>query len=189
MKCLGIIFSSRKQGNCAKSVKYCLDKINLHEYQVEMINIFDYEVQGCGDCSYHCFESGFCSKEDDILELYKKCFEADKIIFAIPTFCGHLASSYFKFWERSQAIFKDSLEYENEFLKKLNFIIIGNLSSGGDMALHEALYGFINRRFYSEAILLSSREYNKSSIKDNLIESDDVKKRLNSFIEKIINQR
>jgi multimeric flavodoxin WrbA len=189
MKVLGVIFSSRKQGNCTKCMEYCLDKIKISGYEVEIINVFDYEVEGCGDCNYHCFENGACCKEDDIPELYRKCFETDKIVFAIPTFSGHLASSYFKFWERSQSLFKDNIEYENNFLKKINLIIIGNISSGGDMALHEALYSFTNREFYPEVILLSSKEYSKSSIKGNLIESNEVKNRLNSFSEKIINAR
>lgn len=78
------------------------------------------------------------------------------------------------------------MEYENSFLKKVNLIIIGNLSSGGDMALHEALYSFVNRSFYPEAILLSSREYNKSSIEGDLIDSNDVKNKLNNFIHNIM---
>lgn len=185
MKVLGIVFSSRKQGNCTRSVEYCLNEIRHNGYEAEIINIFDYDVQGCGDCDYYCFKCTTCCKEDDVAELYRRCFAADKIIFAIPTFCGHLASSYFKFWERSQSIFEDDTKYEDYFLKKINLIVIGNLSSGGDMALHEALYSFTNREFYPEVILLSSRDYNKSSIKGDLVESDEVKNRLRFFIKKI----
>lgn len=188
MKVLGLIFSSRAQGNCSRSIEYCLNKFKLKGYETETINIFNYNVQSCGDCDYNCFNSGECCKEDDVHELYRKCFESDKIIFAVPTYCGHLTSAYFKFWERSQALFQDEIDYENDYLKKMNFIIIGNLSSGGDMALHEALYSFTNRSFYPEATLLSSREYNKSSIKGDLIESIDVKNKLNNFAEKIINK-
>lgn len=185
MKILGINFSSRKQGNCAGCLEYCLNEMKALGHEIETIDIFNYEIDGCGECNYHCFKSGTCCKEDDAHKLYQKCFEADKIIFAIPTFSGNLASSYFKFWERSQSFFKDNVQYEDTFLRKINLIIIGNISSGGDMALHEALYNFTNREFYPEVILLSSREYNSSSIQGNLIESDDVKNRLNNFTKKI----
>lgn len=188
LKVLGFVFSSRGQGNCSNSIEYCLNKIKLAGHEAEAVNINDYDVQGCGECGYYCFKNGDCSKQDDIKKLYKKCFEADRVIFAIPTFCGNLSSMYFKFWERSQALFKDDTEYENDFLKKISFIIIGNLSSGGDMALHEALYGFANRSFYPETLLLSSREYGKSSINGDMIETDEVKNRLNSFINRVINK-
>jgi len=188
LKALGIVFSSRDNGNCSNAIKYCLNKMKDKGYETEALNIFQYEIEGCGKCNYICFNSGECLKKDDIPKLYKKCFDADKIIFAIPTFCGHLTSQYFKFWERSQSLFKDEIEYENTFLKKINLIIVGNLSSGADMAVHEALYSFINRSFYPEVILLSSEEYNTSSIKGDLVKSSEVKERLNNFIERIVSK-
>lgn len=225
LKVLGIGFSSRENGNCARCLKYCLDNLTiiknadsssscdrnylnikmtlegestsevttdnnendaLNSNDSELINIFDYKIDGCGRCEYGCFNTGNCSVEDDTLKIYNKCFEADKIIFAIPTFCGNLASSYFRFWERSQAIFKDNNEYEKKFLSKINLIIIGNLSSGGDMALHEAIYSFNNRCFFPETLLLSSREYDKSSVRGDLVEPKEVRDRLDNFIKRII---
>ena len=154
---------------------------------MEFITNNNYSIEGCGGCGYFCFDNGDCFKKDDSTHrLYKKCLEADKIIFAVPTFCGHLASEYFKFWERSQSIFKDEEDYEENFLKKINFIIIGNLSSGGDMAIHEALYPFANRSFYPETIILSSREYKTSSIRGDLIDINDVKCRLKRFAVQIL---
>lgn len=38
-------------------------------------------------------------------------------------------------------------------VEKINFIIIGNLSAGDDMALHEALYNFANLNFWPETLL------------------------------------
>jgi len=184
LKVVGIVFSSRDDGNCTNCTKYCLEIMEQHGYKSELINVFHYDVQGCGVCNYKCFNNGICAKNDDVNELYRRCFEADKIIFAIPTFSGHLASSYFTFWERSQGVFKDNDQYEKDFLKKINIIVIGNITSGGDMALHEALYSFTNRSFYPETILLSSREYDRSSIKGDLMESTEVRNRLEGFAKK-----
>lgn len=189
MKVLGIAFSTRENGNCAKSISYCLDFVKNKGNEVEFISINNYAIEGCGECGYFCFSNGDClKKDDDVHKFYKKCFEADKVIFAIPTFCGHLSSEYFRFWERSQAVFKDEVVYENAFLKKINFIIIGNLSSGGDMALHEAIYPFANRNFYPETILLSSRDYNRRSIKGDLIDEEDVRIRLGRFSVQVIGE-
>jgi len=184
MKAVGIVFSSRDEGNCANCTEYCLGIMEQHGYQCESINVFHYNVHGCYLCNYKCFNSGVCAKNDDAIKLYRKCIEADKIIFTIPTFCGHLASAYFNFWERSQGIFKDNYQYEKDFLRKINFIVIGNLASGGDMALHEALNSFTNRSFYPETILLSSREYDINPIKGDLMESTEVRDRLESFAKK-----
>lgn len=186
MKVLFISFSLREEGNCSRILKYCSELANMKGNQCEFINMNSIKIGECGGCEYYCFSNGKCIKEDDTQYIYNKCFEVDKIIFAIPTFCGNLTSLYFKFWERSQGIFKDNDEYENKFLRKINIVIIGNLTSGGDMALHEALYGFTNREFSPEALILSSREYGTSSINGDLIENENVKIRVNQFMNKII---
>jgi hypothetical protein len=106
---------------------------------------------------------------------FQKCGDADILIFAIPTYSGHLSSLYFAFDERGQP-----------FFKKINFIIIGNLSAGGDMALHQALYSFANLDFWPETVLFPAREYGRSSINGDLIEIPEVKKRLDRFVEMIV---
>lgn len=175
MKILLISFSSRDEGNCSRILKHCSKLSNDRGMVAEVLKIYDMNIEECGGCDYYCFKNGACLKEDDLLEVYEKCFKADKIIFAIPTFSGNLSSLYFKFWERGQSIFKDNSEYEDKFLKKINIIVIGNLSSGGDMAVHEALYSFNNRSFYPEVLLLSSREYCTSSIRGDMIDIPNVK--------------
>ena len=54
------------------------------------------------------------------------------------------------------------------------------------MAVHEALYSFANRSFYPEVILLSSQEYNSSSIDGDLVRKRGVKDRLSNFVDRII---
>lgn len=186
MKVLGIIFSYREKGNCANCIDYCLKEFKENKHETEIISIFDFDINPCSDCDYVCFYNSECPKEDGIDKIISKCIEADVIIFALPTYRGHLPSTYFIFSERLQGFFKGEESYEKDFLEKVNMIIIGNLSSGGDMALHEGLYAFINKPFYPETILLSSRDFNRKSIYGDLIEDDLVKRRLNKFIENIL---
>lgn len=188
MKVVGLNFSSRKDGNCYACVDYCLNRIKDMEYEVEVINFFDYQINPCGLCNYQCFQTKKCSKADDAQELFNKLIDADIIIYAVPTFRGHLASSYFILSERVQSIFGKDFNYTVDYLRKINLIVIGNLSSGADMALHEALYDFTNRDFYPESILLSSREYGRKSIKGDLIEDELVKTRLEKYTDKIIDK-
>lgn len=117
--------------------------------------------------------------------LFQKCQDADVILFALPTYCGHLPSTYFMFSERSQAIFQDEEQYEHGFLRKLHFIIIGNVSSGGEMSAHEALCTFAGKEFYPETLLLSARDYDQKAIAGTLIENEQVRYRLDSFSQRI----
>lgn len=187
MRILGLVFSSRKVGNCTRCINYSMEKFRHYGHEVEVINLYDLNISPCKCRTYHCFRTGKCAINDDLATLYNKCFQADKIVFAIPTYSGHLSSMYFAFSERSQAIFKDDAQYHEDFLKKISLILIGNLGAGGDMALHEALYPFTNQNFYPETLLLSSKEYSRKSTAGDLVEEDDVKRKLKRFVEKIIN--
>lgn len=188
MKVVGLNFSSRKDGNCYACVDYSLNRIRNMEYEVEVINFFDYQINPCGLCNYQCFQTEKCIKVDDAQELFKKLIDADIIIYAVPTFRGHLASSFFILSERAQGIFRKDFDYTADYLRKINLIVIGNLSSGADMALHEAFYDFTNKDFYPESILLSSREYGRRSIKGDLIEDELVRNRLEKYTDKIIDK-
>ncbi|MGB9717410.1 MAG: flavodoxin family protein [Thermoproteota archaeon] len=182
-KVLGVSFSARKEGNCLRLVTYCLNKFREQGFETEVLNAYEHEIIPCSHCNYECFNDKECPLKDDAPLIYQKCVSADILIFSIPTYGGHLSSLYFAFAERSQAVFKSFQECKEKLLKKINFIIIGNLSAGGDMALHEALYSFVNLSFWPETLLFPAREYGRSSIKGDLINDPEVKKRLDRFVE------
>ncbi|MGB3341634.1 MAG: flavodoxin family protein [bacterium] len=185
MRVLGIAFGARKTGNCSRLVKHCLQRFKVQGFQTEFLNANEFEITPCSQCGYECFADKKCPIKDGVPEIYKKCGDADILIFAVPTYGGHLSSIYFAFAERSQGIFK-SLPGWKELIKKINFIIIGNLSAGGDMALHEALYNFANLDFWPETLLFPAREYDRSSTMGDLIEIPEVKKRLDRFVGMIL---
>ena len=184
MKALGIAFSARKNGNCAKLLRYCLNNLKKREFDTELLEAYDFQITPCSHCNYECF-SEECPIKDDIPLFYEKAMKADVLIFAVPTYGGHASGLYRAFCERGQAVFK-SYEEWNNFARKLNFIVVGNLSSGGDMALHEVLYGTTASEYWPEAILISSNEYMKSSIKGDLIEEDEIRTQMSRFVERII---
>jgi len=184
MKALGIAFSARKNGNCAKLLQYCLDNLKKQGFESELIEAYDFQITPCSHCNYECF-SGKCPIKDDVPLLYEKATKADVLIFAVLAYGGHASALYRAFCERGQAVFKTYEEW-NDFAKKLNFIVVGNLSSSGDMALHEVLHGIVTSDYWPEAILISSSEYLRSSIKGDLIEEDEIKARINRFAGRII---
>jgi multimeric flavodoxin WrbA len=119
MKILGIAFSAREDGNCLKCVKYCLDKFKEDGFKTEVINAYELTITPCSHCRYECFANNQCPIEDDVDEIYKKCDESDILIFAIPTYGGHLSSLYFAFAERGPASLIRSQQYAERLLKKM----------------------------------------------------------------------
>lgn len=186
MRVLCAAFSARREGNCSKLATYCLDRFKQHGFGAEIVKASEVQIGGCSHCAYECFADKKCPIEDSVRDIYRKCDDADILIFAVPTYGGHLSSLYFAFAERAQAIFRDTQEYTAKLLKKVNFIIIGNLSAGGDMALHEALYGFANLDFWPETLLFAAREHGKSSVRGDLIDVPEVKRRLDGFVDMIV---
>jgi len=52
---------------------------------LECFSIYDYHIEPCHYCDYQCFYQDDCKIDDDIKLLYEKCFNADLIIFSLPT--------------------------------------------------------------------------------------------------------
>ena len=186
LKVLVVAFSARGEGNCKRLCTYCLGKFRDRGWQTEFLNVFDLKVTPCNKCRYECFNDEACPVDDDVPRIYRMCGEADVVIFAVPTYGGHLASLYLAFAERAQYAHRGFADFEADFLKKVNFLIIGNLSAGGDMALHEALYDFANLGFWPETLLFPAREYGRSSLDGDLAESSEVRRRLDRFVEVVL---
>ncbi len=194
MKIVGLVFSARKAGNGFKCMKYCLERMEQRGFKTALVNAYDYEIKPCSHCSYECYVKTIrgrveqCPIEDDVPELYKMMKAADHILFAMPTYGGRLSAIFQAFRERTSGLdrlFKDFEEFQQSFLNKIKgIIVIGNLTAGGDMSLHEALVDFYNIE-QPDAILLQANEYGRSSLKGDLIEAEAVKEALDRFTERV----
>lgn len=185
MKVIAISLSLRANGNCSNSVDFIVENLKQRGIQCEKANFANLEFEQCGSCGYYCFKFDECLYNDDITLLYEKCKSADLIIAAVPTYNGHLSSSYFAFSERAQGVFKNQ-DIEELFLKKLNLIVIGNLGNGVEMATKEALYNLEDKPYGTETIVLASREFGLSAIRDNIVENNQIKNKLSSFVDRIM---
>jgi len=185
MKTIGIAFSTRPNGNTIHTVDFVLNTLANSAFETERCCFSDMAYTPCGSCNYYCFKGSGCIHNDDITALYEKCTEADLIIAAIPTYHGHLLSSYFAFSERAQGFFKGR-DMGTLFLEKLHFIIIGNPSDGATDALQEALRNTQNRGFTSEYVVLSSVEAGISAIRDVMTDSALIQNGLLDFTKRIL---
>jgi len=195
MKVAGLVFSARKTGNGFCCMKYCLDRLEEKDFKTVIVNAFDYEVKPCSHCNYECYAEEIrgkreeCPVKDDVLRMYNLIKDADVLLFAVPTYHGHVSGLY-KAWTerlpRIPGVFKDFEDFGNDFLKRIwGFIVIGNLTAMGDMALHEVLADFYNTR-PPETILLQSREHGRVSLRGDLIDVPAVKERLDRFVDLLV---
>jgi multimeric flavodoxin WrbA len=186
MKILGLVFSARNDGNSFRMLDYCMKKFKMNSYEIEIVNLHNLNINPCGKCNLECCKDMQCPVDDDIPGLFTKCLEADLLLFSLPTYCGHLPSTYFMLSERSQALITQDMDYEKVYLRKLNFIFIGNISSGADMSTHEALYTFAGQNFFPETVLFSSRDYDMKPINGDLIENALVQQKLSGYVDRIL---
>lgn len=188
MKLLLVSFSLRENGNCNRFLYYINEVLSRSDHTVESIRLTDHPIEGCGQCAYECFAQGSCIKHDTVSDLYDQCMSADKIIFILPVYRGHPASTYFQFTERGEGFFRLDTERDESYRKKVNLIVIGNITAGGETAMREAMSDFSDDEYSPQSLLLSSIEYGRRSINGDLIEDSRVRDKLEKFTDSILNQ-
>jgi len=194
LKIVGLVFSARKAGNGFKCMKYCLERMERKGFKTVLVNAYDYEIKPCSHCNYECYAKTIrgraeqCPIEDDVPKLYRMMKATDYILMAMPTYGGRLPAIFKAFAERTSGLehlFKDFEEFQRSYLNKIRgVIVIGNLTAGGDMSLHEALADFYNIE-QPEAILLQANVYGRSSVKGDLIEVKAVRETLDRFTDRV----
>jgi multimeric flavodoxin WrbA len=193
MKALGIAFSARERGNCLNCVEYVLKKLKEEGSETEVINAYDSKIKPCSHCNYECFAKELrgkkeeCSIRDDVPKIYSKMKEADVIVLAVPTYGGKAAGLYCAFTERAQGIIKSYEEFKNTILNKIiALIVIGNISSGGDLAYHTIILDHKDCKYPPQSMLLQATEYGKRSIYGNLIDDERIRDRLDNLVKSIL---
>lgn len=187
MKALGITFSARKEGNCLRTIIYCLKKLKNAGFDLEALNAHSLNINPCGHCNYECFSgSGACCPiQDDVQMIYDKITEADIVLLAIPNYSGHPSGLYRAWFERGNMI--SMKDYEKNILaKRKGYILISNLISNGDQMVHEIMTEFYNRENKPEVVLLQPREFENDSINCNLTDHQEARGQLDRFMDRLI---
>ncbi len=189
MKALGITFSARKEGNCLRTMIYCLKKLKKAGFELEALNAHSLNINPCSNCNYECFsETGTeCPIQDDVKMIYDKIKEAEIILFAIPNYSGHPSGLYRAWFERGNMISKK--DYEKDILaKRKGYIVISNLISNGDQVVHEILTEFYNMDNKPAIVMLQPGEFGNDSINCNLIDHPEARGQLDRFMDRILSE-
>ncbi|MCE5252093.1 flavodoxin family protein [bacterium] len=84
-KLLGVMGSPRKNGNTHILVSKILEGAQDSGAQTEVIFLGDLTIRECNGC-HACWETGSCSKKDDMIPLYEKITVSDVIVFGTPVY-------------------------------------------------------------------------------------------------------
>lgn len=99
MKILGVVGSSRKNGNTAYLVQQALYSIESKEIETELIFLGDYNFRGCIGCE-GCKDTCKCIIMDDMQKLYPLIINADAIVLGSPTYFYNITAHMKAFIER-----------------------------------------------------------------------------------------
>jgi len=106
MKVLAIYGSARKDGNTAKMMDAALSEFP-EQAEIHKIYLGDLNYSGCGSCR-DCKLTGYCTKEDDMQQVFKEMIWAEIILFGSPTLFSDVSSELKMLMERTWWNYKRS---------------------------------------------------------------------------------
>ena len=175
-KCVTILsFSSREKGNCANISKYISD---FHQQNIYNIVIDTATVRPCGNCDYECLKPGAeCPILDEKYQaIMNRICASDIVYFIIPNFCGYPCANYFAYNERKVGYFKmDRAKMEHYMKIPKRFIVVSN-SEGFESVLKQ------QTDQEPKILYLKSGKYRKRSTAGDILESDEAKADLQTFL-------
>ncbi|MGH4052927.1 MAG: flavodoxin family protein [Clostridium sp.] len=99
MKVLGIVGSTRKNGNTSYLVEQTLKVMESKGVDTEMIFLGDYNISGCTGCE-GCKDTYKCVIKDDMQKIYPLILNSDAIVLGSPTYFYNITSDMKAFIER-----------------------------------------------------------------------------------------
>ena len=170
-----ISFSGRENGNCDEISNYVASKDDV------IIYFRDLDVHNCSNCNYECFEGTCKYCQDEMYNLCESMLTFDKIFFVVPMYCGNPSSLYFIFNERCQDYFMHNEECYEEIVSKLYIIgVYGDKNKTPDFIFCFEKW-FEGTEFTNHVLGIERHKYGQK-IEDKILEIDEVRKRIESFI-------
>lgn len=89
MKCVALVASPRKNGNC----DILIDEViaGMGDAEVSKYYLGDMNIEPCHACN-HCFEGNGCAFSDDGAKIIDEILDADAVIFGTPIYYGQMSA-------------------------------------------------------------------------------------------------
>lgn len=179
MKIVGILGSSRKNGNTEIMLDLALQEAQKHNVRVSKVALRGKTIAPCDGCQ-KCHKTGKCVIRDDMQEVYKEMLESEGIIWATPVYFWSMTGQTKTVMDRTYALAYPRLQLMN----KVGGVI---LAAGGRGCLNTAnifhMYFSYNHMFFAE--FASGYAGPKGEIKKNLYAMNAVKVLVHQMIELI----
>jgi multimeric flavodoxin WrbA len=100
---LAVYGSPRKGGNSSVLLDYFLEGAEDSSYEIERVYLRDLHFSHCTECS-RCEKTGVCVIEDDMVPLYDKLLNYERIVISCPVFFLGPPAVTKAFLDRTQAL-------------------------------------------------------------------------------------
>ncbi|MEM2086651.1 MAG: flavodoxin family protein [Archaeoglobaceae archaeon] len=102
MKAVGILGSPRKDGNCSKMLRACLEELSTAGFDSELFYLQEKRIKYCLGCGT-CLREEECHIKDDMVELRDQVKKADALILASPVYFLNVSAQIKCFIDRMVA--------------------------------------------------------------------------------------
>jgi multimeric flavodoxin WrbA len=120
---LGIMGSPRKGGNTDILLDYALQGARDSGAEVEKVYLVDLKILPCLEI-YACLKDGECAIKDDMVDLYKKLTQCERLILGAPIFFYGVPATTKAFIDRCQAM------WVRRYILNMSFPSSGNRKGG-----------------------------------------------------------
>ena len=177
-----INFSGRKNGNC-HNIASVITQTMTANFEVTVKEMHNLNITPCGRCEYECFtKTASCPyKNDDIIGLYNAVCSSNLAIFIIPNYVDYPNANFFIFNERGACFFQNNtslMERYQQTPKK--FIVVSN--TGRENFEHVFK---MHVQDDADILFLSPSNYQKSSVKGDLMKSKQARLAVENFVGEI----
>ena len=137
MKAIGIVGSTRKNGNTEILTEHTLKAIAEEGLDTELIRLAGLDIQPCNACMV-CRDEERCPIDDDLFPLYTKIKEAEAIILASPVYYGSATALLKAFMERTGYISRS----KRVFAGKVGGPLVVGRRAGQNFTFAQIMYWF-----------------------------------------------
>lgn len=132
---LAIYGSPREGGNTDTLMDYFLEGVRDSQYDVERIYLRNLKLSHCNECD-SCENSGKCIIQDDMIPLYDKLLDCERIVISLPVYFMGPPALTKAFIDRGQALwirkYRLGIRPESSGIRRKGFLLsICGFKAGG----------------------------------------------------------
>lgn len=152
MKILAIISSARKDGAGAKITQAVCEEAAKQGAEIEYIHLYDLDFKSCGDCQMSDADPGYCTKQDDLVDVMKKLVAADAIVWSAPIYMDYICGTAKTFLDRFCIFVEPDFTINRVPGKKIALIITSGAPSPSYAPINDAICASLTDFFKMDVV-------------------------------------